>query len=212
MVNEKVALILDSIGVFYVGYRKGDIMKLIVGLGNPGKEYRNTRHNVGFYYLDKYIECCNINENFKEKFNGLYLKTTVNGEDVLFLKPLTYMNLSGECVIKFVNYFKINMEDILVIHDDLDMEIGRIKLKENTSSGGHNGIKDIIFKLNTDKFKRLKIGIGKNKLIDTKDYVLGTFSKEDISILDGNMEKIKNILDDYFKLPFNDLMSKYNRR
>ena len=185
-------------------------MKLIVGLGNPGHEYENTRHNVGFYYLDIYAK--KQNATFKEKFNGLYSKIKVDNEDVILLKPLTYMNLSGECVVKFVNYFKIETKDILVIHDDLDMEIGRIKLKENTSSGGHNGIKDIISKLNTDKFKRLKIGISKNKLIDTKDYVLGKFTSEDLSILKQNEDKIINILDDYFKLPFNDLMSKYNRR
>ncbi|MBQ8891973.1 MAG: aminoacyl-tRNA hydrolase [Bacilli bacterium] len=185
-------------------------MKLIVGLGNPGREYLNTRHNVGFYYLDLFAK--EINATFKEKFNGMYAKVKVNNQDVILLKPLTYMNLSGECVRDFVNYFKIDAKDILVIHDDLDMEIGRIKLKENTSSGGHNGIKDIISKLATENFKRLKIGIGKNALMDTKDYVLGKFSSSDLEIIKQNEEKVINILNDYFHLPFNDLMSKYNRR
>ena len=185
-------------------------MKLIVGLGNPGNEYINTRHNIGFYYLDLYVS--KYNSIFKEKFNGLYSKIKIDGEDVIFLKPLTYMNLSGEAVIKFVNYYKIKSEDILIIHDDLDLDIGRIKLKENGSSGGHNGIKSIIENLHTEDFKRLKIGISKNKLYDTKDYVLGKFTNEEQEILKENSDKIINILNDYFKLPFNDLMSKYNRR
>ena len=130
-------------------------MKLIVGLGNPGREYINTRHNIGFYCLDLFAR--EINATFKDKFNGMYAKVKINNQDVILLKPLTYMNLSGECVREFVNYFKIEPKDILVIHDDLDMEIGRIKLKENTSSGGHNGIKDIISKLATEDFKRLKL-------------------------------------------------------
>ncbi|MBR3660382.1 MAG: aminoacyl-tRNA hydrolase [Bacilli bacterium] len=185
-------------------------MKLIVGLGNPGCEYENTRHNIGFYYLD--ILANKLNLTFKEKYKAMYAKTKIENMDVILLKPLTYMNLSGEAVIKFMNYYKIKSEDILVIHDDLDMEMGRIKLKENGSSGGHNGIKNIILNLNTSEFKRLKLGISNNKMIDTKDYVLGKFSEEDLKILKQNETKILNIIDDYFNLPFNDLMSKYNRR
>ena len=185
-------------------------MKLIVGLGNPGSEYNNTRHNIGFYYLDIYLKKFNL--EYKEKFNALYIKTKINNIDVIFLKPLTYMNLSGDAVIKFVNYFKIVPKDILVIHDDLDLDVGRIKLKENTSSGGHNGIKSIIDNLNTINFKRIKIGISSNKKIDTKDYVLGRFSKEELEIINNNIDKINNIIDDYFILSFNDLMAKYNRR
>ena len=185
-------------------------MKLIVGLGNPGLEYEKTRHNVGFYYIDLFAN--KLNCSFHEKFNGLYSKIKVFNDDVILLKPQTFMNLSGESVIKFANYYKIKTEDILVIHDDLDMEMGRIKLKENGSSGGHNGIKNIIQQLNSEDFKRLKIGIGKNNLLDTKDYVLGKFNQEEMKIINNNQEKILNILTDYFKLPFNDLMSKYNRR
>ena len=181
-------------------------MKLIVGLGNPGQEYNMTRHNIGFYYLDLFANKLNL--SFKDKFNGMYIKTKIEDEDVILLKPKTYMNLSGESVLKFVNYYKIKVEDILIIHDDL----GRIKLKENGSSGGHNGIKNIIFQLNTENFKRLKVGISKNNNYDTKDYVLGRFTEEEQEIIKDNKEKILNILNDYFKLPFNDLMSKYNRR
>ena len=185
-------------------------MKLIVGLGNPDIQYNNTRHNIGFFYLDLFAN--KLNCSFKEKFNGMYSKIKINNTNVILLKPLTFMNLSGDCVIKFVNYYKINIEDILVIHDDLDLEFGRIKLKENGSSGGHNGIKNIISNLNSENFKRLKIGIGKNGLIDTKDYVLGKFTEEELKIISGNEKNILNILNDYFKIPFGDLMSKYNRR
>lgn len=185
-------------------------MKLIVGLGNPGQEYRNTRHNLGFYYLDLFLNKLNI--SYKSKFNGLYAKTQMNSIDVIFLKPQTYMNLSGECVLKFVKYFKINIEDILIIHDDLDLDLGRIKLKANGSSGGHNGIKNIIENLHSENFKRLKLGINKNNMLDTKEYVLGKFNKEELEVIEQNETKVLNILNDYFKISFNDLMSRYNRR
>ena len=185
-------------------------MKLIVGLGNPGLEYKNTRHNVGFYYIDLFAN--KYNATFKEKYNGLYSKIKINNEDIILLKPLTYMNLSGESVIKFVNYYKINIEDILVIHDDLDIECGKYKLKRNGSSGGHNGIKSIINNLQSEEFKRLKIGISKNNLIDTKDYVLGNLNKEEMDKLKELEPIIIDILEDYFKIPFGDLMSRYNGR
>ena len=184
-------------------------MKLIVGLGNPGKEYENTRHNVGFEVIDRYL----INKNIKigkNKFDGLYEDTIINGEKVIFLKPQKYMNLSGEVVKKYVDYFNIDISDILVIHDDLDQNIGKIKLKQDSSSGGHNGIKNIEFNLSSKNYKRLKIGISNNKNIDTKDYVLGKFSKEERKILDEVINLCLNIIDDYLKLDFDKLMNKYN--
>ncbi len=185
-------------------------MKLIVGLGNPGEMYENTRHNIGFILLDNY--CKTLNIIFKEKFNGLFAKINLKGEDIIFLKPLTYMNLSGECVSKFAHYYKVEPHDILIIHDDLDMNFGRIKLKENGSSGGHNGIKNIIECLRSEEFKRLKFGISNNKLIDTKDYVLGKFNEEEIEEIKNLSIKVNNILNDYVNFSFQDLMSKYNRR
>ena len=186
-------------------------MKLIVGLGNPGIEYKNTRHNIGFEFLDYLCKKKNISFE-KEKFNAQYVFTKVDGERVLLIKPLSYMNLSGEVVYKFANYFKIKSEDILVIHDDLDMPVGKLKLKENGSSGGHNGIKNIIQNLNTENFKRLKVGISKSTNIEIKDYVLGKFSQEDKEKINNLNKIIIELLLDYFKLPFNDMMSKYNRR
>ena len=128
-------------------------MKLIVGLGNPGDEYKNTRHNVGFMAIDHYVG----DAMWKSKFNGLYCDKVINGEKILFLKPTTYMNLSGNCVVEFVNFYKINSDDILVIQDDLDLPFLKFKLKYKSSCGGHNGMRSIINCLGTDKISRLKI-------------------------------------------------------
>lgn len=184
-------------------------MKLIVGLGNPGKEYKNTRHNVGFDVVDEYLKKHNQNVN-KSKFEGMYSELIINGEKVIFLEPQKYMNLSGEVVRKYVDYFKINIEDILVIQDDLDQELGKIKLKQNSSSGGHNGIKNIEMHLGTKNYKRLKIGISNNKKIDTKDYVLGKLNSDDRKLLDEAIKTSVNIIDDYFNMNFDKLMNKYN--
>lgn len=186
-------------------------MYLIIGLGNPGKEYENTRHNIGFNVLNSYLEKNNLKLD-KEKFNGLYTKTSINNEDVIFLEPQTYMNSSGDSVRKIMDFYKIDVENILVIQDDLDMEIGKIKLKENSSSGGHNGIKDIEEKLGTNSIKRLKIGISNNKMMDTKDYVLGKFSKEEKEVLEKTYNICLNIIDDFFVMNFDLLMGKYNKR
>lgn len=186
-------------------------MKLIVGLGNPGKEYENTRHNVGFNVIDLYLKEKKLKLD-KEKFNGKYTKTTINGEDVIFLEPQTFMNNSGESVSAIMKFYKININDILVIQDDLDMEIGKIKLKEKSSSGGHNGIKSIEEHLGTEDYKRLKIGISNNKDIDTKDYVLGKFSKDDREILENTYKTCIDIINDYFEMNFDLLMGKYNKR
>lgn len=186
-------------------------MKLIVGLGNPGKEYENTRHNIGFNVINLYLKKYNLTLD-KEKFNGKYTKTNIKNEDVILLEPQTFMNLSGDSVKKIMDFYKISVEDILVIQDDLDMDVGKIKLKEKSSSGGHNGISNIEEKLGTNSFKRLKIGISNNKMIDTKDYVLGKFTKEDKDILDKSYEICLNIIDDFFVMNFDLLMGKYNKR
>ena len=185
-------------------------MKLIVGLGNPGKEYESTRHNIGFIFIDSFAKQNNVEIN-KEKFNGLYTQTTINNEKVILLKPLSYMNLSGEVVRKYVDFFKINLEDILIINDDLDLNFGRIRLRLSGSSGGHNGLKNIALHLNSENFKRLKIGISNDKTIDTKDYVLGKFSKDENEILDGLKETVNNLLNDYLTTDFDKLMCKYNK-
>jgi len=166
-------------------------MKLICGLGNPGSIYENTRHNVGFMVIDKY---CN-NEKFNKKFNGLYLEKTINGEKIIFLKPQSYMNLSGDVVQQFVDYFKIEHKDILIIRDDLDLNLGRARIKYDSTSGGDNGVKSIINRLGNKDFFQYKIGISNNKLYDTKDYVLGKFTKDERKILDAVIEDSGKIID-----------------
>ena len=182
----------------------GDNMKLIVGLGNPGKEYENTRHNVGFSVIDNYVEKNNLGA-FKQKYN-------VNGFDVIFLKPQSYMNLSGEVVRKFVDFYKISVSDIFVISDDMDLSLGNYKLKPSGSSGGHNGLKNIELHLGSNKYKRLKIGISKSEKIDVVDYVLGKFSASEQQILDSVRDKTVSIISDFFVDEFDVLMNKYNRK
>ena len=186
-------------------------MKLIVGLGNPGKEYEKTRHNIGFMIIDKFASKLGVEIN-KDKFNGLYCDTMINGEKVILLKPQSYINLSGEVIRKYVDFFKINIEDILIIHDDLDLPVGTYRVKQQGSSGGHNGLKNIELHLGTQEYKRVKIGISNNKLMDTKDYVLGKLSKEETEEIEKVRDIVLDIIDDYFKLDFNSLMNKYNRK
>ena len=184
-------------------------MKLIVGLGNPGKEYENTRHNIGFLFIDKFASSLGIKIN-KEKFNGLYNELLINDEKIILLKPLSYMNLSGEVVIKFKNFYKIHTEDILIISDDLDLETSKIKLKIKGSSGGHNGIKSIIARTGHEDFKRIKVGIG-HPTFGVIDYVLNKPSKEEeIEILkaqDNAVSAIKVAI----KESFNKAMTMYNK-
>lgn len=184
-------------------------MKLIVGLGNPGKEYENTRHNTGFMAIDEYAKVNNINFN-KNKFDGLYADILVNNEKVILLKPQKYMNLSGEVIYKYMDYFKIKKEDILVIYDDMDLEVGSFKIRYKGGSAGHNGLKNIESNISSNEYKRIKIGISKNKNIDTVNYVLGKFTQEEKEKLDEVLKNIPSIIDDYLKLDFDKVMNKYN--
>jgi len=184
-------------------------MKMIVGLGNPGREYENTRHNIGFMMVDEYTRKYNI-DRFKTKFNGLFAKVYRNGEYFILLKPLSFMNLSGTVVKKFANFYKIDTKDILIIHDDLDMPVGKIKIKVKSSSGGHNGIKSIIDNLKTEEFCHFKIGIGKDGNIPVKDYVLGKFDKKDLEKINSIYSFSSSIIDDFLDYDIEKLMSKYN--
>lgn len=186
-------------------------MKLIVGLGNVGKEYENTRHNMGFMLVDRYLEYKNIPLKFKEKFNAMYVETAINNEKVIFIKPTTYMNNSGIAVRDFLDFYKLDVQDVLVISDDLDLDLGKFRLRRNGSSGGHNGLKSIISHLGTDGFKRLRIGISNDK-DDVINYVLSKFSKKELNEIDTMFDTLVNVLDDYFVMDFTSLMSKYNRK
>ena len=182
-------------------------MKLIVGLGNKGNEYNNTRHNVGFMVVDNYINKNNL--TLKSKLDGLYEETIINGEKVIFLKPQNYINLSGDVINKYIKYFKIDIKDILVIHDDMDLEIGTFKIRYKGGSAGHNGLKNIEANLKTNEYKRIKIGISKNN-IDKVDYVLGKFSSAELSKLNKVIDITYNIIEDFVSLSFENLMNKYN--
>lgn len=186
-------------------------MKLIVGLGNPGREYDKTRHNIGFMVIDKIAKVFNTTFN-KNKFCGEYVEFNYKSEKVILLKPGKYMNLSGEVVSDFVNFFKIDIKDILIICDDLDTQVGTYRLRYKGSSGGHNGLKNIELHLGTKEYKRIKIGISNNKLIDTKDYVLGKFSNDDLNKLEPIIDLMPKIVEDFFEITFDRLMSKYNSK
>lgn len=184
-------------------------MKLIVGLGNPGKEYNNTRHNIGFYLLDSLAESFNVSFD-KNKFSGEFTEINFNNEKIILLKPGKYMNLSGEVVRDFVNFYKINIEDILIICDDLDTPVGTFKFKSKGSSGGHNGLKNLELHLSTQNYKRFKVGISNNKLMDTRNYVLGKFNSDESKELKTIYDLFPTIIKDYLTLSFEQVMSKYN--
>ena len=182
-------------------------MKLIVGLGNKGNEYNNTRHNVGFMVIDTDVNKNNL--PLTSKLDGLYAETIINGEKVIFLKPQNYINLSGDVISKYIKYFKIDIKDILVIHDDMDLEIGTFKIRYKGGSAGHNGLKNIESNLKTNEYKRIKIGISKNN-INKVDYVLGKFSSTELSKLNKVIDITYNIIEDFVSLSFENLMNKYN--
>lgn len=185
-------------------------MKLIVGLGNPGKEYENTRHNAGFRFLDAYAKSQNLTFT-KEKFNGLYTDFIHNGEKVILLKPCKYMNLSGEVIKDYLEFYKISLPDLLIICDDLDTDSGKIKLKYKGSSGGHNGLKNIESHLKTNEYKRLKIGIGNKKDQNTIDYVIGKVPSEEFEQINAVNNLAPSLINDYLDLPFDKVMNKYNK-
>lgn len=187
-------------------------MKLIVGLGNPGREYKNTRHNAGFLAMDILADKLNVEMN-RKAFNSIIGKTIYKGQHVLLMKPQTYMNNSGEAVRKAINYYQLNpQEDLVVIYDDLDLSYGQIRLRSKGSSGGHKGMKSIITNITTQKFPRIRIGIEKNPLILTSDYVLGKIEKENLPAFKLAVEKAALAAIDFINLPFDKVMNMYNKK
>lgn len=195
-------------------------MKLIVGLGNPGEKYLNTRHNVGFLVLDHLLQKLEkVKETFWEenrKFKALTHEIEVNGEKIVLMKPTTFMNDSGIAVQKYASFYKIEPQDVYILHDELDLPIGKIKIRFGGSSAGHNGVNSIIEKLGTDKFLRIRLGIGKESRVqathDTADYVLGTFAANEKGKIKTMINQaIKDIL--LIEKHGIDLyMSKYNKQ
>jgi PTH1 family peptidyl-tRNA hydrolase len=170
------------------GYKGEKEVKVIVGLGNPGKKYEFTRHNIGFITLDYIADQLDISLD-QSKFKGLYGEGRFKNEKVLLLKPMTYMNLSGEAIREITDFYKLTNEDILIIYDDLDLPSGKIKLRLKGGSGGHNGLKSIMAHLGTEEFKRVKMGIGRPTHGDVVSYVLGQFSKDEEQNLEDAVKK-----------------------
>ena len=185
-------------------------MKLIVGLGNPGKKYEHTRHNMGFDAVDLFATQVQIDID-KEAFKGLVGRGKVYDEDIYVLKPTTFMNLSGESVREIVNYFKIELEDIIVVYDDMALAPGNIRLRPSGSSGGHKGMQNIITNLGSENIKRIRIGIGE-PTYDTIDYVLSKPLKDEKPLIDKSIELATEALKEMLKNGFDKTMTKYNHK
>ncbi|SFG77381.1 aminoacyl-tRNA hydrolase [Sporolactobacillus nakayamae] len=186
-------------------------MKVIVGLGNPGSEYAHTRHNIGFEVIDSISEQHGIRLS-KSKFNALFGKGTIDGEELLLVKPLTYMNASGEAVGPLLRFFKVSAEDLLVVQDDMDLPVGKIRLRQKGSAGGHNGIKSIIQHVKTQEFARIKVGIGHPQ--HTREavvrYVLQGFSGDEQMQIASAIERSSDAAKAWITLPFTQVMNVYN--
>lgn len=185
-------------------------MFLVVGLGNPGSQYEFTKHNVGFLTVDYLADKLNIKIN-KLKFKGLFAKEKIENEDVVLLKPQTYMNLSGESVRDFANFFKIPPENIIVVVDDVDLPMGKIRIRKKGSAGTHNGMKSIIYQLQSDNFIRIKVGIEREgRKDDLADYVLKGFSKDEVPIMEESMERAAKAVLEILKKGPDVAMNKFN--
>lgn len=190
-------------------------MKLFVGLGNPGEEYNYTRHNIGFDTLRAFSNLIekesNITLSWKNKFQAIYSEAKVFDEKVILLLPQTYMNLSGASVLEAAKFFKITQTDIIVAHDEMDLPFSQIKIKQGGRAAGHNGIKSIV-SLVGENFFHIKMGIGRNKLIDAASYVLGRFTKEELEEYDSFLEKGAEALLYFLKYGAIKSMNKFNTK
>ena len=170
-------------------------VSLIVGLGNPGSEYERTRHNAGFWFLDELARQQNLSFKAEKKFHGEVARYKHNGEDVWLLKPMTFMNLSGQAVQAMAHFYKINLDEILVVHDELDLSVDTARLKKGGGHGGHNGLRDIASKMGGNNYLRLRLGIGhpgdKSKVTN---HVLKKASTDDQISIERNIERALNVL------------------
>lgn len=188
-------------------------MKLIVGLGNPGEQYKLTRHNVGFIFIDEYLKENNITD-IREKFKSEFIQTNHKGDKVFYQKPLTFMNLSGEAIGEAVRFFKIDPKtELFVIYDDMDLEFGKLRIRKDGRPAGHNGIKSIIQHVG-EEFIRIKYGIGKPKVKgETIGYVLGKFTPEEKEGLKESRKIIFDLIDDIKNdIPLDRIINKYNKK
>lgn len=187
-------------------------MKLIVGLGNPGTKYADTRHNIGFKVIDRIADNLSVPLD-KHKFQADYGLGVFEGERFMLCKPLTYMNLSGEAIRPLLDYYEIKLDDMLVIYDDLDIAPGKLRLRKKGSAGGHNGMKSIIQHVGSDQFKRIRFGIGRpmHPRMQVIDYVLARFQPEEIEIIHESIEKAALACKRWLTNPFDDVMNEFNK-
>lgn len=188
-------------------------MYLIAGLGNPGKQYEMTRHNIGFHTIDYIADRLGVNVK-KLKHKAIFGEGTIGGEKVLLVKPQTYMNLSGESLVEFVKFYKIPIENVIVISDDIDLPTGRIRIRAKGSAGGHNGLKSIIQMLGGDNFARVRIGVGAptHEDYDLADFVLGRFGKDEIPVLEDAIVKADKAVAEIIARGAESAMNKFNSK
>lgn len=188
------------------------MVKMIVGLGNPGSKYDNTKHNVGFMAIDQLAHRYSVDFTEEKNFKALVGSTFINSEKIYFVKPITFMNNSGIAVKALLTYYNIAIEDMIIIYDDLDMEIGKIRFRQKGSAGGHNGIKSIIAHIGTQEFDRIKIGIGRPKQgMTVINHVLGKFDKDDSITINLTLDKVIDAIIFYLQENnFEKTMQKYN--
>lgn len=186
-------------------------MYLVVGLGNPDKKYANTMHNMGFMAVDKATQKLNLSFN-KKAFKGVVCETVVNGNKVVFLKPYTYMNLSGDSVVEAVKFYKIPLSNLIVVYDDIDVEKGRLRLREKGSAGTHNGMRDVILKLGSGEFFRVRIGIKNNNFAGSlADYVLSQIKSEEKEVIETSLTRASEAIIDFVSgISTEEAMRKYN--
>lgn len=185
-------------------------MYIVAGLGNPGKKYEGTRHNVGFEVLDYLADKYSVKLN-KIKYKSLYNEINLDGEKVILLKPQTYMNRSGEAVLEVAQFYKVPLENIIVVQDDIDIKFASLKIKKKGSGGSHNGLKSVIALLGRDDFPRVKIGVGKAESgEDLADFVLGRFKPDERSVMEDLVKKAGDSIECLIKEGVDSAMNKYN--
>lgn len=186
-------------------------MYIIVGLGNPGRKYENTRHNLGFITIDRLASKHDIKVD-KIKFKALVGDGRIAGQKVLLVKPQTYMNLSGDSVREVANFYKVEPDEIIVIYDDLDLPLGNLRIRKSGSAGTHNGMKSVVYQLKSDQFPRVRIGIGQNGDKDIIDFVIGGFRKEEVPILEDTVDKAVMAIESMIGETVDIAMNKYNSK
>ncbi|CFR26784.1 aminoacyl-tRNA hydrolase [Streptococcus agalactiae] len=188
------------------------MVKMIVGLGNPGSKYNDTKHNIGFMAVGRIVKKLDVNFTEDKNFKAEIGSDFINGEKIYFIKPTTFMNNSGIAVKALLTYYNISIKDMIIIYDDLDMEVGKIRFRQKGSAGGHNGIKSIIAHLGTQEFDRIKVGIGRpNGRMTVINHVLGKFDKNDEIMISNTLDKVDNAVNYYLQTnDFQKTMQKYN--